>query len=164
MANNSLAILSARAAKLAQPVGATPWRDVAETAEYVHRRGSIVVPPNDGSYNTIVDFTVQAGYEAVLSHLLFVFSGATPPQEGDSASIFYAVRIDGGFYARDFQSIDTSLGSLANGPYPIPGGLRLKAGQTVEGLVNVPVTSAISTGPGNFSICHLIGWQWPDRD
>lgn len=160
---SNLSVMAARAAALAQPVGASPWREVADTAEYTHRRGSIEVPAADGSLNVIVSFSVQPGYAAVLTAVLFNFSGQVAPQEGNSADVLYSLRVDSSYFPRDFGSINTSLGSLANGPYPIPGGLRLKAGQTIEGLIQVPVNSPVSTGPGSFAICHLLGWQWPDR-
>lgn len=163
MQPGTLATMSERAAGLARPVGLAPWRELPETGEYIHARNSIEVPAADDSYNVITTFTVQAGYAAVITHLLFNFVGTTPPVDGDAGSIFYSLRVDQGYFPRQFGQISSTLGSLTNGPYPIPGYLRLKAGQTLEGLVVVPSTSSISTGPGNWVICHLLGWQWPDR-
>lgn len=161
--NSSLAVMAARAATLVEPVGLAPWRAAPETAEYVHRRGAIPAPdPNTGNF-VISSFTVQNGYAAVITHVLFAYNG-TGQIEGDAASLFYMLRVDQRYFPRDFETITTSLGSLTHGPYPIPGGLRLKGGETLEGLVNVPLDSPIAPGSPNYVFCHLIGWQWPDRE
>lgn len=161
-ANTPLAIMAARANSLQRPVGPTPWRDVPEFGEYIHVRGSIECPVDGTGYFTVAQFTVQAGYAAVLTHLLFNFFGTTPPVEGDSTSILYGLRVDG-YGPRDFGTINCTLGSLTHGPYPIPGALRLKGGQIVQGVVQVPAGSGVSTGPGNSVLCHLLGYQWLDQ-
>lgn len=160
---SALAVMAERAHSLIEPVGLAPWRLPAETAEYVFEHDAIVTPEADGSYNPIVSFTVQAGYAAVITHLLFNYVGQSPPVDGNPADLFYALRVDDSYFPRSFGQITTHLGSLSQGPYPVPGFIRLKAGQKIEALVNVPVDSPITTGEGSFVIAHLLGWQWQDR-
>lgn len=158
-----LAVLASRAAGLVEPVGLAPWRLPAETAEYIFEHDSIETPAADDSYNTIVSFTVQAGYAAIINGLLFNYVGSSAPVDGNAADLFYSLRVDDSYFPRSFGQISTHLGSLDNGPYPVPGFIRLKAGQKIEALVTVPTGSPITTGAGSFVIAHLLGWQWQDR-
>lgn len=158
-----LAVMASRAASLIEPVGPAPWRLPAETAEYIFEHNSIEVPAADSSLNAICSVKIEPGYAAIISHVLFNYVGNTAPQDGNAADILYSLRVDDGYFPRSFKSIPYHLGSLDQGPYPVPGYIRLNGGQKLEALVSVPVDSPIGTGVGNFVIAHLLGWQWQDR-
>ena len=162
---SALATMARNAESLIEPVGQAPFREYPKTAQYIHERGSLAVPDADGLFHVIVSFTCQPGYAAAVSHLLVNFTGpGAPPVEGDATSLFYALRVNSMYFPRNFGTINSSLGSLSHGPYPVPGAIRLKDGETLEGLGNVPIGSGVGTGAPNFVHCHLIGWQWPDRN
>jgi len=154
--------LQAASAMIPKP-GAAPWLDPPQVSEYIHNRGSIVCPDAGTTDTVITSYRVQPGYAAVLTYVLFEYRGATDPIQGDATSLYYSLRLDGSLFLRDFAQITTQLGSLTHGPYPIPGAIPLRAGQTVEGLVTVPAASGVATGDPNRVFCHLLGWQWPVR-
>lgn len=157
----NLVALTQGAKQLRTYVPAEPWQNVAPGAKHFHKRGSLVVPAAGTSNSIVVSYTVPFGFEAVLTHVLNVYIGAAAPIEGLATDLFYTIRVAETYPLEDFGSIITTLGSLTNGPYPIPGGARFTAGQVVEYLVSVPAGTGIATGGTNFVHCQLLGWHWP---
>ena len=145
-----------------QPGGAA-WRNPSSNSTYIHRRLSIVVPVPGTTDELIVAYTCPAGFRAVITQLVFLYIGAVAPVEGDVAQLYYSLRLNSGYFARDFATIDTHLGSL-DVPYPIPDGIRLSAGTLIEALVTVPALSPIAVGAPNRVHAHLLGWQWPETE
>lgn len=144
--------------------GGATWREPSANSQYVHRRSSIAVPAPNTTNTAIVNYTCQAGFRSVITHVLLVYIGGSPPTEGDAAELYYSLRLNSGYFVRDFESITTTLGSLTNGPYPIPDGIRLTAGNFLEALVTVPLGSPIATGAPNRVHAHLLGWEWPENE
>ena len=158
--NSRLERILDTAAMLAPKASAHPSSVPTQNSDYVHRRGALVVPAPNNLNQLVVSYRVPEAFEAVLTHLVFLFTGTTGPDPGDATQLYYSLRVNGSYMARDFAQVATSLGSLEI-PYPVPGGMLLSAGTLIEGLVSVPNASPISTGAGNYAHIHLLGWQWP---
>jgi hypothetical protein len=145
-----------RAQQLVEPEAPHPWQQV----QPVHARAAIVCPAVGTSNTLVIAYTVPKGFSFVLQGIVCLYTGTTAPVEGDSDSLLYRLRANSAFFVRDFGLIATTLGSLTNGPYPIPGGVKLDAGTLLELVVTVPAASGIATGGINRIHGHLIGIEW----
>lgn len=163
MSAHALMDFAAAAACSAPKKSAQPWNEPATNAQYVHKRGSLVVPAPSATASLVVQYTVPTGHLATLTHVVLRYEGSpTAPVAGDATQFYFSLRIDSSYMAREFEQVVTPLGSFEL-PFPLPGGMRLFAKQTVEALVTVPVGSPISTGAGNYAHAFLIGFQWPEN-
>jgi hypothetical protein len=155
--------LTRAAGSLRRPLDTRPRVDVPRQGDYVHVRNSIECPAAGNQDVEVINYTVPAGFNLVFSHILCFYLGVSnpPDYEGDANQLFYSVMIDNTFFAKQFDQITSSLGSLNNGPYPIPGHMFFEENRLIQGLVTVPALSSIATGEGNRIHFHLIGWQWP---
>jgi hypothetical protein len=163
-----LAVLSEAVSSLVVPLDYRSVRGMPAQGKHVHRRGVLVVPaaaiaPADPTEGIITSYTVPNGWLFLLTHILLQYMGATAAAdfEGLETELFYTLRVDGRQFPDDFGTINTSLGGLSQGPYPISGGIQFSGGNLVELVVNVPSGSMIATGGTNRVFGHLIGWARP---
>lgn len=147
----------------APPPSGSPWNNPSINAEFLSKRGSLVCPAPNTTNSIVVDFTIPAGWRAVISEVAFFYTGGlTPPIEGDSTNLYYSVRINTSRLEKDFAVIPTTLGS-AQLPFPVPGCLRYSGGTRIQGLVTVPAGSPISTAAPAYVHMFFLGWQWPEN-
>ncbi len=158
----SLVAIQNRARSLRQSLDPMPQSQMPIQGEYFHVRNSIVCPAAGAAETVVASYTVPDGFTAIINMILNLYIGAAAPVEGDVAELFYGIRINQDYYARDFGQIATTLGSLTQGPYPVPGGMILAAGSLVEYTVTVPAGSPVATGAPNRIHCQLLGWHWPE--
>lgn len=144
------------------PVG-TPGATGAlssDLRERFHSFASIVTPAANNLNQLIVGFTVPASSQAAIVGIACFYVG-TGFVEGDSTLLFFSLRLNGAGFIRDYQTIPNTLGGLANGPWPVPGKIKLNAGDLVEFLVSVPAGSTITTGGTTRCHAHMLGYYWP---
>lgn len=131
-----------------------------DTRQRFHRFASIVCPAPANVFTQICEYDVPLGHQAAVVGLLVHYEG-TGFVEGDASLLFFALRLNGNQFVSDYNSIPNTLGSLPAGPWPIPGRLKIFAGDKLEILVQVPVGSTIATGGTNRVHGHLVGYYWP---
>jgi hypothetical protein len=160
MSSSALMDFQAAAACAAPKRSAQPWNDPTSGAQYVHKRGSLVMPAPNNALQLITQYKVPTGQLATLTHVVLMYSGSgfIP---GDATNLYFSLRLDSTYMLQDFEAVVTNLGSFEL-PFPIPGGVRLRAQQLVEALVTVPAGSPVSTGAGSYAHAFLIGYQWPE--
>lgn len=125
--------------------------------------GSSIVCPAVGTTNTLVaEYIVPAGFRAVITHVLNQYAGSGFV-EGDEALLYWTILLNSRS-VRGFNQIAWSMGSLADGPYPVPWKIRLKATDILRYVVTVPAGSAIGTGAPNRVICHFVGGEWAEGE
>jgi len=125
-----------------------------------HQFNSIVAPVAGSLLQTITVYTCPTGHEAKVVGLFcgYVGSGFV---EGDATLLYFSIRLNGASYIQDYAQIPYTLGSLTSGPWPVPAGIQLAPGDTLEFLVSVPGGSAIATGAPNRCHGHFVGTYRP---
>src|SRR3989304_3594854 len=136
--------------------GGASWRNPSLNSQYIHRRAALVCPAAGTTDEPIVDYTCPAGFRSVITQLVLPYIGSNPPVEGLATDLYYSLRLNSGDFVRDFAQGTTHLGPL-DLPYPVPDGIRLSAGNYLEALVTVPLTSGVATGGTNYVHAHLLG-------
>jgi len=133
---------------------------MSDLRERFHKFASIVTPAAGSTNTLITSYTVPAGSLARVVGLLFFYQGAGFI-EGDATLLYWSLRLNGAGYIRDYDVIPNTLGSLTSGPWPVPAGINLNAGDLLEVLVTVPGGSTITTGGTTRVHGHLLGYYWP---
>jgi hypothetical protein len=146
-----------------------PWVNAPPGYVLINRRGSIAAPAN-GTQALVVTFTVPQAMEAVVLFVLNVFFGSDNGGNNGSGSIVWVIDVNRplgaagtglGYVPPDFGNIVTQLGSLTQGPWPVPGGIHLNERDVIN--YKVTTTAPVGVGAPNFVTCALCGWMWPAR-
>jgi hypothetical protein len=66
-----------------------------------------------------------------------------------------------GFSPPDFASITTQLGSFADGPWEVPGGILLSEQMIIR--YKVTTTAPAGVGGANYVTGMFLGYMWPAR-
>lgn len=141
------------------PASSNPVEPV-DPRERFHKFNSIVTPAVGTSNALITSYTVPLAHQAAVVGLLVHYEGVGFV-EGDATMLFFALRLNGAQFVSDYSSIPNTLGDLKAGPWPIPGRLKLFAGDLLEVLVSIPLASPIGVGGTNRCHGHLVGYYWP---
>lgn len=131
-----------------------------DTRQRFHRFGAVVTPAANTSFFQICEYDVPQAHQAAVVGLLVHYEG-TGFVEGDPTLLFFSLRLNGNQFVSDYDIIPNTLGSLPAGPWPIPGRLKIFAGDRLEILVSVPAGSTIATGGTTRCQGHLVGYYWP---
>jgi len=145
-----------------------PWVDPPPNAVSFCSRGSIAAPAFGSANQAVVtSFTCPRNFRGVLKYILNVYTGSGF-DEG-SGSITWVIDVNVplstggvtpiGYGLNDYQSIVTTLGSLINGPWPVPGGVIFQDGDVLR--YKVTTAAPVAVGAPNFVHCMLLGWIWP---
>lgn len=146
-----------------------PWIDPPPGFQIINRRGTIAAPAV-ATQALITSFQCPQAMEAVIVAVMNVFFGNDAAGNNGSGTVTWQIDIDkpglgsaatGGYFPPDFGSITTQLGSLVNGPWPVPGGIRLTERDTIR--YKVTTSGAVGVGAPNFITAAFLGWYWPAR-
>lgn len=170
MVNALLEMQESAAALRRHPKDLTPypWVEMPPGAVPFSARGSIAAPAYGSANQAVVaSFPCPRNFAGVLQYILNVYTGSGYVEGSGSVSWVIDVNtpLSGlgvtpiGYGLSDYQNIVTTLGSLANGPFPIAGGVFFRDGD----FLRYKVTTAAPVGVGAPNFCHamLIGWIWP---
>lgn len=122
--------------------------------------GQLVLPnpPETGLDNLVFAYRMPYGYDGIITQLTNSWNG-TGFIEGDG-DITWRVKIDRRFIP-DFDSIQTTLGSLSV-PFEIVGqGIPLLSGENVQYYVAFAVGSEARLNLNGQTLCAWTGYIWP---
>jgi hypothetical protein len=151
---------------LARPkaTGLPPYLAPPRNAIRWQPRGSFTLPAiPDGTDQEVALVTPQVplGYDGVLIGVTNIWNG-TGFVEG-SEVITWRIKQDR-YYVPFFDTILTTLGSLAI-PFDVVGqGIPLLSGQTLHYFVNFAAGSEMILNAGGKTLCALTGYIWPRGD
>lgn len=126
--------------------------------------GTVQVPAY-GTQAQIVQYQAKANWYFVACGLVLQFSGSgSAPNPGD---VTFTIDIDrpvndftSGYVEKDYGAIPILLGSFAQG-FVWPVEFRHSDGEIVR-IKATPVAN-MGTGPGNFFLACLLGFEWPQQ-
>lgn len=147
--------------------GPYPWVAIPPGGVSFYARGSVAAPAyGAGNQAVVCSYTIQKGWEGVLSDVMNKYTDAGGTFNEGSGDIVWDYDVDRplagalstGQYLADYFHIVTSLGDLQQ-PWPVRGGWRLKPGQIIRQKVYTVANVAV----GAPAFCHgaLLGWVWP---
>jgi hypothetical protein len=142
------------------PDGTAPHDNRARFRQF----NSIVAPAAGTSNAVITQYTVPDGHQSGVLGLMLQYVATVPPGgfiQGDATVLFFSLRLNGAQFIRNYQTIPNTLGSFDSGPWPIPGKIKLFAGDLLEILATVPGGSGLATGGTNRLHGHLVGFEEP---
>jgi len=153
---------------LAQPYAGRqyPWATPPPGFVLINRRGTIAAPAN-GTQAIITSFTVPQAMNAIILFVMNVFSGSDAGGNVGAGTITWVIDINRplgastGFSPPDFSSIQSQLGSFANGPWPVPGGIFLDEQMVIR--YKITTAAPVGVGGNNFATGMFLGWMWPSR-
>ncbi len=143
-----------------------PWVDPPYGAILINRRATIPAPAN-GTQALITSFQCPQAMEGVILFCMNVFSGADAQGNAGSGNVTWSIDVNiplnatnsVGYAPPDFATITNQLGSFANGPWPIPGGIFIRDSDTIR--YKVKTTAPVGVGAPNFVTGMLLGYYWP---
>jgi hypothetical protein len=146
-----------------------PWIDPPPGWVAINRRGSIAAPAV-ATQTLITSYQVPIAMNAIILAVMNVFFGNDAAGNNGSGTVTWTIDVNRpltppsnllGYSPNDFSSIITQLGSLTQGPWPVPGGILLNE----QDLIRYKVTTAGAVGVGapNFITAAFLGWMWPAR-
>lgn len=110
----------------------------------------------------VLQFQVPANYDAVIKSLTNIFS-PSPAGAGlieGSGDMIWRLQINT-VWPKDFGTIITSMGDLANPHVLVGGGIRLRANFLVRYWVSVSAAGMGVLDPKGRIICVAMGWNYP---
>lgn len=143
-----------------------PWVNPPPGFVLINRRATIPAPAN-GVQTQITSFTCPQAMNAIITHVLNVFTGTDVLGNSGSGKITWVIDINRplgavtGFAPPDFASITTQLGSVSNFPWPVPGGIYLDEQMVIR--YKVTTLAPVGVGGNNFVTAMFLGWMWPSR-
>ena len=143
-----------------RPTGLPPYIQPPKNSVRRQPSGQFTLPvgPETGLDNLVFSFKMPYGYDGIITQLSNVWNG-TGFIEG-SGDIIWRVKIDRRFIP-DFDSIRTTLGSLAV-PFDVVGqGIPLLSGQNVQYFVAFAVGSDARLNLNGQTLCAWTGYIWP---
>lgn len=142
-----------------RPVGLPPYIQPPKNAVRWQPRGSVTIPVAPaGADQLVFAERIPVGYDGILISLTNVWNGTGFVEA--SGDITWRVKIDRRFIPF-FDTILTTLGSLAV-PFDVVGqGIPLLSGQLVQYFVNFAAGSENRLNSGGMTICALTGYTWP---
>jgi hypothetical protein len=144
-----------------------PWVTPPPGFVEINQVGSIAAPAN-GTQALVTSFTVPQAMNAIIVAILNQFTGADAGGNSGSGAIVWVIDINRplaaagvGYNPPGFGSITSQRGSLAQGPWPIPGGIYLAE----RDIIRYKITTAAPVGVAapNYTTCAFLGWMWPAR-
>jgi hypothetical protein len=143
-----------------KPCGLPAYIQPPRNAVRWQPRNNLVIPVGPETATDLLVFgeRVPLGYDGILVALTNVWNGTGFVEAG--GDITWRVKIDRRFIPY-FDTILTTLGSLAV-PFDIVGqGIPLLSGQLVQYFVNFAVGSDAILNVGGMTICAATGYIWP---
>jgi hypothetical protein len=146
-----------------------PWIDPPPGWVLVNRRGSISAPAIN-TLTLITSFQVPIAMNAIILAVMNVFFGNDAAGNNGSGTITWTIDVNRpiapasnqlGYSPPDFSAIITQLGSLTQGPWPVPGGILLNEQDFIR--YKVTTSGAVGVGAPNFITAAFLGWMWPAR-
>lgn len=137
-----------------------PWLLMPQLGRRFHRRGSVVLPLDDGLDNLVLEWVVPVGYDGVINQLVSMFTGVGFIE--GSGDIRWRLRLNE-WWVRDYANVVTSLGDVQQ-PFTLAGGgIRVKANQRVRMYVNIAVGAGAWLDPLGRIVVSTAGWFYPLR-
>lgn len=150
--------------RISEPGSIAPDTSNHDNRARFHVFNSISAPAAGAGATVITSYTVPDGHQSSVLGLLLYYIAATGTGnfvQGDATVLFFSLRLNSAQFVRNYQTIPNTLGSFDGGPWPIPGKLKLFAGDLLEILVTVPGGSGLVTGGSNRVHGHLVGFEEP---
>lgn len=132
-----------------------------------------VVAPANGTLTELLSYTVPDGYQFRLRYILLTYTGTAfvdgtsqvtwnvdvdiPVPPGGSVTIPI---IPSGYRIPDFASINWHLGSLENGPWPVPGRMVFMPQKVLR--VKATTVAPFPAGATVRFLSMFVGWLYPD--
>lgn len=143
-----------------RPCGLPPYVQPPKNAVRWQPRASLALPvgPETGLDLPVFAERIPLGYDGILIALTNIWNGTGFIEA--SGDITWRVKIDRRFIPY-FDTITTTLGSLAV-PYDVVGqGIPLLSGQLVQYFVAFAVGSDARLNMGGQTLCATTGYIWP---
>ena len=148
------------------PINHFSWLFPGANSQHVRVSGSIVTPAYSviGAPPTeVFSYTVPQGMRFSLRGVLVDGSSVANWDQGSGDMVFSLVVTSAGARAVDgFNLVDTQLGSLENGPWPIDGRLEFSALDVLTWFVQT--FANVGQGAPNRVRCALIGHLYPNTE
>lgn len=137
-----------------------PWVEMPPEGERMQPMGSIALPADDGTDQTVLDFTMPLGWDGVATNVMMSYAGGTGFVEG-SGDLTWRMKV-GERFIPDFNNVIFQLNDLRN-PHSLVGGyIRLLSLQRVQIFVAVAVGAGGRLNGGRINAA-VAGWKYPRR-
>jgi hypothetical protein len=143
-----------------RPCGLPPYIQPPKNAVRWQPKLALAIPPGPETATDLLVFEqrIPLGYDGILVALTNIWNGTGFIEA--SGDITWRVKIDRRFIPF-FDSIITTLGSLAV-PFDVVGqGIPLLSNQLVQYYVNFGIGSDARLNAGGMTICAATGYIWP---
>ena len=137
-----------------------PWEVMPPEGERMQPMGSIALPADDGTDQTVLDFTMPIGWDGVATNVMMSYAGGAGFVEG-SGDLTWRMKV-GERWIPDFSNVIFQLNDLRN-PHSLVGGyIRLLSLQRVQIFVAVAVGAGARIMGGRINAA-VAGWKYPRR-
>lgn len=133
-----------------------PWVSPPPGSQPFNKQGVIAAPVVNVE-TAVLSWRVPDGMHGVIHYASHNFIGGGFLQ--GSGQIVWRLKVNRK-HVNDYGQMLTELGAIDT-PVPIPAGIVVRAGHTVEYLVLITDPSLTPGGTATFVGCRLMGWFWP---